>query len=167
MIQTLRRKVAASQTVSKALDKEYERNETMLAELRSLLSVHPPEQSHPPNQPNFGAFTGNGHTGNNRQPLTTHTNFTLSQLPALRAIVAELRPKLAKAHATSLGVESAKDERREERRDYIEQRTKAHLEKNTHLPSDDAAALSGKSMDLDEVEALEKVAGVFAPLPPR
>ena len=149
------------------MNEEYERNESILIDLRKMLSSDPPDTNGSSTQPNFAVFSTNSHTDNSQQPLTTQTNFTLSQLPALKSIITELRPKLAKAHATHLNVESAKDERREERRDYVEQRIKAHLGKNAHVSTDDAAGLSSRNVDMEEVEALEKVAAGFVPLPPR
>ena len=91
----------------------------------------------------------------------------MSQLPALQSIVAELRPKLAQLHSSKFTHNSAKDERREDRRDYIEQRTKAHLEKHGLHNGDDAMSLTGRNIDLDEIGALEKIAARFISLPPR
>ena len=97
-----------------------------------------------------------------QQPLTTNTTFALSQLPALRALLAELRPKLVTLQETVLKQDSAKDERREERREYIEQRTKAHLDKSGHALAMNAVS-TGRQVDKDEILALEKVSSIFGP----
>lgn len=165
----LRRKLAASRTVSQALDGEYQRNEAILAQLRAIMSIPTSSQVRTDRGPNFAFLAGTDSAKSagisaiqtSRQPITTNTTFTLSQLPALRSILAELRPRLAKLNSGHWGVESAKDERREERRDYIEQRTKMHLERNGHVTGDEAASLSGRNVDPDELAALEKVAATF------
>ena len=95
------------------------------------------------------------------RPLTTNTNFVLSQLPTLKAILADLRPKLARLRNARQGLDSAKDERREERREYIEQRTRLHLERNGDAVMENAVTLDGRKVDRDEIEALEKAASVL------
>ena len=97
------------------------------------------------------------------RPLTTNTNFAVSQLPALRALLADLRPKLAALKVANMSNESAKDELREERRGYIEQRTRSHLVRNGGTLQNNSAALPGKRVDAEEVQALEKVASFFDP----
>jgi len=92
-----------------------------------------------------------------QRPLTTNTTFTLSQLPALRALLAELRPKLASLQSAELGFNSARDERRQERRDYIEQRTRMHLDRNRRAYGD-----NGRKVETEEVEALEVSKGILA-----
>ena len=168
----LRRKLAASKTVSNALENEHARNEAILTQLKDITSQQP--TSNPSmrngnlhfdflnNAPSAKAF---GMMNNNhaQQPLTTNTTFTLSQLPALRAILAEIRPKLAALRTTSLRMDSAKDERREERREYIEQRTKAHVQRNGQAFAENNVLPPGRDVDADEVEAMEKVAAMFEP----
>ena len=83
----------------------------------------------------------------------------MSQLPALRAALAELRPRLATLQASK--PESAKDEQRQERREYIEQRTKAQLEKIGYTRPEDADAIRGRRTEKEEVEALEKAANLL------
>lgn len=94
------------------------------------------------------------------QPLTTNTTFTLSQLPALKAILADLRPKLASLQSPGPGLDSARDERRQERRDYIEQRARMHLQRNGRAYAENVMFVNGRKVDPEEVEALEKVASI-------
>ena len=98
-------------------------------------------------------------SNSSKKPLTTNTKFALSQLPALRALLAELRPKLASLQNATMNIHDAKAARREERREYIEQRAKLHLEKSAGSVSvDQRAGVAGRNMALEEVEALEEVA---------
>ncbi len=63
----------------------------------------------------------------------------------------------------SIGINSAKDENRQERREYIEQRTRTHIERNGGAIAENAVALPGKPFDVEEIQALEKVAHIFKP----
>lgn len=87
----------------------------------------------------------------------------MSQLPALKALLAQLRPRLVSLKDASTGVESAKDEMRQERVEYIEQRTRAHLTRNGEAISDNASALPAATLDSDEINALERVSQLFKP----
>ena len=159
-IQLLRRKLAASRTLSRSLMQEQARNEAILHQLRAL------SQASAPGNVAFlteseGAKTLNVST--HGQALTTNTTFAMSQLPALKSMLFELRPRLAALKNASIGIETAKGELRQERRDYIEQRTRSHLQRNGGVNPDDAAALPGRSPDVDELQALERVAQIFNP----
>ncbi|KIW70068.1 hypothetical protein, variant [Phialophora macrospora] len=152
-VQLLRTKLAAGRNASRALLKEYNRNQAIIQQLRSLLGQ---TQTTPDNL----SFLTNGAQA---QSLTTNTHFAVSQLPALKALLAELRPKLAALKHTSINVDSAKDELKEERRGYIEQRTRSHLHRNGEDLQEESAAVSGKRVESEEVQALEKVAAIFDP----
>lgn len=159
-IQQLRQKVAASRNVSRLLMIESSRNEAILGQLRSMLE-HKPEDDSLPNlsflteAPSQQAFSG-------QQPLSTNTKFALSQVPALKATIGDLKARLATLQDMHLGVDSAKDEQREERRGYIEQRTKLHIEKNGSATAS-SGPLPGKQVETAEVEALEKATNLFNP----
>lgn len=164
----LRRKLAASKLVSKDLREEYHRNQVLLQQLRRLVEGGSPDA---PGTLSFltagrpHARPLNGSLNPAEQPLTTNTTFALSQIPALTALLAELGPKLAVLKHATVGVgKSARDERREERRAYIEQRTSSHLERNGEtVAAQTAAVIPGKVVDdREEIRALEKVAGMFA-----
>ena len=158
-IHLLRRKLAASRTVSKSLMQEQARNESLLQQLRAL--------NQPDTHGNLAFLTESVaaktlNVSSSNQALTTNATFAMSQLPALKSLLAELRPRLAILKNASTGIESAKDEIRQERREYIEQRTQGLVDRNGGA-SEDAAALSGKPVDTDEIQALEKVAQIFNP----
>lgn len=156
-MQLLRRKLAASRTVARALLEEQTRNEALLEQLRGVVGK---SMGSTDNLSFLAAATPLG-----QETLTTNTNFALSQLPALRALLSELRPKLAALSEAKgiLQAETAKDELRGERREYIEQRTRSHLERNGQNAGDDSAMVSGKRVDPEEVQALERVASIFEP----
>lgn len=159
-IQMQRRKLAASRLLSRQLMQEQARNDAILQQLRALGNPEADGSLAFLTQ-SAGARTLNVST--NDQPLTTNATFTSSQIPALKALLAELRPKLATLKDLSTGVGTAKAELQQERRDYIEQRTRAHVERYGGADADDAAALSGKPLDADEIQAMEKAAQIFQP----
>jgi kinetochore protein Mis12/MTW1 len=151
---------------------EASQNEAIIAQLKALTSPRSqnvPAVAQTDKLPNLSFLNSSpsSRTFNvsteqhSRQPLTTNTTFTLSQLPALRALLTDLRPKLASLRSADHRPNSARDERRQERRDYIEQRTRMHLVRNGRANSDNAISVNGRKVDLEEVEALEKVASVF------
>jgi hypothetical protein len=79
-------------------------------------------------------------------------------------LLAELRPKLAALKDASNIVTSAKDEVKEERRGYIEQRTRTHLQRHGEDLQDHSDVVPGKRVEPEEVQALEKVATIFDPV---
>ncbi|EXJ95076.1 hypothetical protein A1O1_00194 [Capronia coronata CBS 617.96] len=158
-IQLLRRKLAASRAVSRSLLEEHAHNEALLQQLRAIVGQG---KGHSTNEDlSFLRNTPNS----DAQTLTTNTNFAVSQLPALRALLADLRPKLRTLQDSNAGlaVDTAKDEVREERRGYIEQRTRSLLERNGENVAENATVVPGKRVDPEEVQAMEKVASLFDP----
>ena len=154
-VQLLRSKLAAERDTSRTLLKEYNRNEAILQQLRSL-------SGYSQTAPNSLSFLNNG-SSTQPQNLSTNTNFAVSQLPALKALLSELRPKLAALEDANNNAATARDELKEERRGYIEQRTRSHLQRNGAKLPDQSAAVSGRRVDSKEVQALEKVAAIFDP----
>ena len=157
-----------------ALLAEQARNQGIMAQLQSLLqsgsqgesSINDLQNSA---APNFSFLTSTpsaqaydiSTSNSTQQPLATNTKFALSQLPALRALLADLRPKLASLHSDDGGVETASDERREERKEYIERRTGIYLVKDSNSLTAEKAIVTGRSIDREEVQALEKIASTF------
>lgn len=101
-------------------------------------------------------------------PLTTSTKAALSQIPALKELVATLRPHIASLPSATLdGGEAGR--KREERRAYIDGRVKRGLEKKG-LPSEvdgehggDGVVMGalGRKVGRDEVRSLEQVVRAF------
>ena len=174
-ITILRRKTAASRKVTAALQAEKVRNEAILAQLRQLTAGTPtgpdattPNLSFLTQTPSAQAFNISTSLATGQcQPLTTQTNFTLSQLPALRSLVSDLRTKVAELQATQAFKKdskntSAREEREQERRDYIEKRARLHIAKDDRgMEIDSQAHVGGKKVKREEVEALERVAGIL------
>jgi kinetochore protein Mis12/MTW1 len=168
----LRRKVMESQRLGSYLREEATRNEAIIAQLKSLTtqgSAHDAIKSSAMPQHDFSFLTTTtsakalnvSTSGFAQQPITTNTNFALSQLPALRALLADLRPRLASLRSSTTGIDSVRAERREERREYIEQRAKLHLQRHPEGASVDGSAVAGKRIQAEEVETLETFTNVF------
>ena len=170
-VQLLRRKAAASQNVTTTLLAESSRNEAIIAQLKALTSPRSQNEPHAQadKQPNLSFLDSSPSSRAlhisieqpTKQPLTTNTTFAVSQLPALKALLVDLRPKLASLRSAEYGFNSARDERRQERRDYIEQRTRMYLEQNGIAHANNALSVNGRKVDPEEVTALEKVASIF------
>lgn len=92
-------------------------------------------------------------------PITTNTTFILSQLPALRAVLTQLRPKLMTLSAASTQT-GEPDPKREERRQYIDSRIRLHLERSGELGNSEGV-LRDRRIDEKEVQALESVIGML------
>lgn len=160
-----------SQRLQSYLHTEASRNEAIIAQLKSLLIQSDGEAVQPsqPSEHDFSFLTSttsakalNVSTSSSaQQPVTTNTKFALSQLPALRALLADLRPRLASLQTSSTGIDGVRAERREERREYIEQRAKMHLRRHAEGSSINNPSVAGKRVEPEEVEALEKVANMF------
>ncbi|OCK92269.1 Mis12-domain-containing protein [Cenococcum geophilum 1.58] len=94
------------------------------------------------------------------EPISTHADFTLSQLPALRAQLVALKPYLAtaslptKSASAGGGAEAAEAAR--ERREYIESQTRRVLERRG-VDVRNGAAVEGRRMGGEEVRALEEI----------
>lgn len=97
-------------------------------------------------------------------PLTTNTSFVLSQLPALRALLDQLRSRMAALPKSMVGVEG--DPKRAARREYIDSRTKLHLERTGGDrggagEEEQGAVVRGKRVGAEQVQTLESVLGLF------
>lgn len=128
----------------------------MLAQLRGLTGSVV-ETSQIPNFSFLNKSQAMQAFGSQSQPLTTNTNFTLSQLPAMKSVLSELRGQLANLRDVPPNMDTAKGELREERRQYIEQRTQDHLQRHGQTMIGDAAMVGEKTIDPAEIEALEKI----------
>jgi kinetochore protein Mis12/MTW1 len=153
---------------------EAARNEAIISQLKTLTNqetAHNASETSATPQHDFSFLTSTtsakalnvSTTSFAQQPITTNTNFALSQLPALQALLADLRPRLASLRRSTTGIDSVRAERREERREYIEQRAKLHLERHAEGLSADGSAVAGKRVQPDEVEAVDRLANVFDP----
>ncbi|KAL1901359.1 hypothetical protein Sste5346_001764 [Sporothrix stenoceras] len=140
----LHRRLQASIKLGHLLDVEAQKNEAMLAKLRTLAVPRTPESTPSAASLAFLLDRGPLTESDAAQPLTTTTAFALSQLPALRQLSSELRqkaPGLAAAVALDDEEKEAGDNSgssgragdskswRRERLEYIEGSTRKHLER--------------------------------------
>jgi kinetochore protein Mis12/MTW1 len=164
-----RKRLQETRKLQRALKQECARNDAILTQLRAMLSdahnkATGAEQQGSAEQelPNLSFLTSDPaakmlKVGQN-DSLTTNTTFILSQLPALRAVLERLRPKLNTLPKTAL-VDS---EKRDERREYIDSRIRMHLERTGEPSMSDAGAVvAGRKVAGAESQALEAVARIL------
>ncbi|KFH42426.1 Kinetochore-associated protein-like protein [Hapsidospora chrysogenum ATCC 11550] len=197
-VTALRRKVHASQRLNLALQREKARNDALLSSLREVLGVtkegvKQEEEGQPKRdtgtseaqrqQSTFGflhdrpALSSIG----SDTPITTTTEFTISQLTSLRALSTTLRrllPELAEPAPPSSTTTTASTEGgrkgggrkswRRERAEYVEQSSRKYLENSTGLElgpqgevRDGEYQGEGKNLGRGEVEGLEKVVTIL------
>ncbi|KAI9802158.1 MAG: hypothetical protein M1833_002079 [Piccolia ochrophora] len=187
-----RRKLHETQKLHRLLLAESTRNELLLTQLHSLLS--PPTSSSPskstitpPNPSPFTLLTAppasqilslsltpqttQAHPPSN-PPLTTTIGFTTSQLPALRSLLSELRPKLASlSHPSPTagppGV-STHDTAQDARTHYINSQVRRHLTDTRGLELDERGGVrdgewqgGGRKVGGEEVADMEGVVGLL------
>ncbi|KAI9782150.1 MAG: hypothetical protein M1816_001984 [Peltula sp. TS41687] len=141
-----------------------------------FLTAHPIAQAL-----SFGSGSNDGGAGaggdaENRRPLTTTTAFVTSQIPALRALVGLLRPKLDSLVAGSSSGQSGRDikvKAEDERALYVEMQTRRHLTGTRGLELDEHGAVKssngggddevggGKRVVMESVRGLEEFVGVL------
>ena len=173
-VQQLQHKLRQTKKLNVALDATVQRNNAALEQLRALTQGAPAgmkmeqesgEQSGGSGKSTY-TFLSNGDaakslgvgTGtndpNNDGPLTTNTAFALSQLPALRSLLDELRPKLGSTGDAQLAAAESHSAR--ERRLYLNNQTKKAVERQGVQLATSAEGL-GRRVQGDEVAALEGI----------
>lgn len=171
-VHMLRRKVTESQRLRRYLLAEASRNEAVIEQLKGLITggrAREVPRLSKPSERDLSFLTSSASakalnisaTGFSQQPITTNTRFALSQLPALRSLLADLRPRLAELQTSATRVESVREERMEERREYIEQRARLHLQRHGEGNLLNNLPIAGKRVEPEEIEALEKVADML------
>ncbi|KAL7788118.1 Mis12 domain-containing protein [Trichoderma afarasin] len=183
-ITALRRRLQASQKLNAVLEAEKARNDALLKTLRSLLGVVPDTTKTEEKESSNGEsdavaahpFTflrdrGGLEESGGQQPITTTTEFTLSQLQALRALSGSLRellPGLGDASVTDAEAASASASWRRERAEYIETSSRKYLETVVGLELGPEGEVrdgewqgEGRGLSKGEVEGLEKVAAML------
>jgi len=174
----LRRKVQETEKLQAMLKAEAARNDAILARLKplslepqqpepqrkSLLQSSSPTKATGEQQPSF-SFLAQASAANamgigpntTSQSLSQNTKFTLSQLPALKALLQELRPHVASMPKIGAGTEAA-----QARDAYIEtQSRRAMARKGIDSTSSAGAGAEdmGRSLGSDEVKSLESIVG--------
>ncbi|KAL9004447.1 MAG: hypothetical protein Q9188_002746 [Gyalolechia gomerana] len=176
----LRRKVQETRKLNLSLRNTHASNETIVAQLKSLLSASKPKteaQASPPStiDPSLAFLTSHPSAttlglsiapptsfapvnakDNNYSPLETSTQFFISQLPALRQALEELKPRL-KSLPEKIG-DGDWESRREERRAYIEGRVRKVVD-GIGVGRVSGDARRGVRVGREEVRDLEGVVG--------
>ncbi|PYH87724.1 MIND kinetochore complex component Mtw1 [Aspergillus ellipticus CBS 707.79] len=181
-ISAQRKKLHETKKLNRALKEESARNEAVLAQLRSVVSNVQDADAEKAAKEEGDVASGTKDldlsfltsslaaqqlrvgvaTGPNIQhtPITTNATFILSQLPALQALLKELRPKLAALPHSGDKMET--DSKVDERREYIESRVRLHLERAGQLAvGSDGNVVAGRKIDIEEAQALEAVTGLL------
>ncbi|KAL7959157.1 Mis12 domain-containing protein [Trichoderma compactum] len=182
-INALRRRHQASQKLNAVLEAEKARNDALLKTLRSLLGVVPDTTKTEETNGESGGSAAAAHPftflrdrggleeSGGQQPITTTTEFTLSQLQALRALSGSLRellPGLGDASVTDAAAAEAAASWRRERAEYIETSSRKYLETVVGLELGPEGEVrdgewqgEGRGLSKGEVEGLEKVAAML------
>ena len=191
-VTNLRRRVQASQRLHIALEAERAKNEAFLEKLRSVLGVPAGAALKRERQGEgtgdqtgdtqmegsaFGFLRNRGdlETGSAEKPLTTTTEFTLSQLQSLRSLSKSLRTILPELSAKDDdgndddgAVSKGKRSWRKDRMEYVEGSSRKYLERTAGLElgaqgevRDGEWQGEGKELTRGEVEGLERIAGML------
>jgi kinetochore protein Mis12/MTW1 len=187
-----RRKFQESQRLHRLLQAEVARNNALIAQLKTILASTPaqilpktePSDTDPetssgqPPYPALAFLSQKGDLANSSAstPLSTTTAFALSQLPSLKALLADLRPQmktLASAPAArdpnlTVGEEESEKSWRKQRLEYVEAQTRRVQENVRGLElgaqgevRDGEWQEQGTRIARGEVEALERVVAMI------
>ncbi|KAF5969775.1 hypothetical protein FBULB1_10032 [Fusarium bulbicola] len=180
-VTALRRRLHASQRLHTALESERARNDALLGKLRSVLGVVPGNvkaeegQAQAPDGSAFGFLRDKAslQAAGADKPIATTTEFTLSQLQALRALSTSLRtllPDLGPTDADTSMEDASSSSRtwRRERVEYVEGASRKYLETARGLELGDQGDVrdgewqgEGRKITRSDVEGLEQLAGML------
>ncbi|KAF4950166.1 hypothetical protein FGADI_8384 [Fusarium gaditjirri] len=180
-VTALRRRLHASQRLHTALESERARNDALLGKLRSVLGVVPGNvkaeegQAQAPDGSAFGFLRDKAslQAAGADKPIATTTEFTLSQLQALRALSTSLRtllPDLGPTDADTSIEDAPSSSRtwRRERVEYVEGASRKYLETARGLELGDQGEVrdgewqgEGRKITRSDVEGLEQVAAML------
>ena len=165
-VEQLRLRVRETRKLNRMLNHELAKSKATNEQLRSLLSVNAEghqgalaflnsgEQARQLGLPSTLGET----TGAEKGPLETNVNFALSQLPALKELVASLRPQLAKVKSEK-NVPAPEAEEERERRLYVERQARMAMERQGLMPEHGSEELPGKAVSERELASLEAMVG--------
>lgn len=172
-ITLLRRKLRETQKLHALLRAESARNEATIKALRALVAYQDAKKEDVDGEtyPAFAFLQNRGElTGDVKQPVTTTTEFTLSQVPGLESLLENLEPKLTELMSgdgkEGLVGEDQKSWRRE-RLEFVEKETRRHMENVRGLELGEMGEVrdgewqgEGRKLGKGEVEDLERVMGM-------
>ncbi|EFY87246.1 hypothetical protein J3459_016083 [Metarhizium acridum] len=186
-VTALRRRLHASQKLHLSLEAERARNDALLRKLKRVLGVSTKQDAVKgeekeeeekgstlevdEKQLGFLREKATLEQGGSNKPITTTTEFTLSQLNSLRSLSESLRrllPELGSAQ-TGEDAEAADKSWRRERAEYIEGATRKYLERSGALELGPHGEVrdgewhgGGRSLTRGEVQGLENIASLLA-----
>ena len=162
----LRRKLQETRKLNAALRRQHQQNDSLISQVQNLLT--PLQASAAADQPNLSFLTSNANSKSFglsfdpqeqgvEGPLTTHARFSSSQLPALRAHLGALRPKLQTLPEALDHIDW--EGRREERRAYVEGRVRRAVERGGGSSGEELGrVVDGEGrVEREEVEGLERI----------
>lgn len=170
-----RRKLRETQKLHALLLAETQKNNATIAALKGLLGVKGQKKEEDPEveetYPVFGFLKDKGElSGDGKHPVTTTASFTISQLPALKALLENLRPRLETlANGGGKGGLVGEEEKswRKERLEFVEKEARRHLENVRGLELGEMGEVrdgewqgEGRKLGKQEVEDLERVVGM-------
>lgn len=171
-----RRKLRETQKLHSLLLAETAKNEATIASLRALISNELPKKEPTEDisarHPVFAFLQDKSDlVGDVSHPISTTTSFALSQLPALKALLQNLRPRLNEL-ANGSGKDGLVGEEekswRRERLEFVEKETRRHLENVRGLELGEFGEVrdgewqgEGRKLGKGEVEDLERVVGLI------
>ena len=173
-----RRKLRETQKLHSLLLTETGKNEATIASLKAILSrnvasIGQLKGESETEYPVFAFLQNKGDlTDDASHPISATTSFTLSQLPALKALLQNLRPRLVEladgGGKQGLIGEEEKSWRRQ-RLEFVERETRRHLENVRGLELGEMGEVrdgewqkEGRQLGKGEVEDLEKVVGMVS-----
>ncbi|KIN06162.1 hypothetical protein OIDMADRAFT_190078 [Oidiodendron maius Zn] len=173
-----RRKLRETQKLHSLLLAETGKNDATIASLKAILSRNVASTGQLKGEteieyPVFAFLQNKGDlTDDASHPISATTSFTLSQLPALKALLQNLRPRLVELADGSgkqgLIGEEEKSWRRQ-RLEFVERETRRHLESVRGLELGEMGEVrdgewqkEGRQLGKGEVEDLEKVVGMVS-----
>jgi kinetochore protein Mis12/MTW1 len=160
-IHSLRRKLQEIQRLNLALEHEHASNEALLRSLQSLIAPPASQPSSTTKADESSApfsFLSSSLDTASAHPNSTSAKFTASQLPALKEMVAELKPKIA--NIDSMVEKMDRDGKQQARRNYIDGTVRRVVKEQLGEIGDaDEEMGLGRRAGADEVESLETTAG--------
>lgn len=162
-IQLRRRKLQETKKLNAMLKAEEAKNENVLAQLRSLNGKSSTGLTSDDADPGAFAFlaAGSNAAGSSKPSLSQDVQTALTQLPALRALLAQLRDSLQVLPHARYGQED-EDSADAIRRRYLDGQSRRAAERRGVDPEQvPAMTLAGRRVDQDEVQGIKAVLDVF------
>jgi kinetochore protein Mis12/MTW1 len=167
-----RRKLREVEKLHSLLLAETARNEATIKSMRALLETKvSKKEDEEAVHPTFAFLQDRGGLkGDVSHPISTTTSFALSQLPALKALLKDLEPRLdelANDHGKEGMVGEEEKSWKRERLEFVEKETRRHLENVRGLELGEMGEVrdgewqgEGRKLGKGEVDDLERVVGL-------